>query len=53
MAGLKIGVYKSLKDNAKNRQAEKSSKSRIKNSERKILIDGWSKTSKNFILIFN
>ena len=46
MTGLKIEVYKSLKDIAKNRQADKSSKSRIKNSERKILIDRWSKAIK-------
>jgi len=38
MAGLKIGVYKSLKDIAKNRQADKISKPRIKNSERKFLL---------------
>jgi len=46
MAGLKIGVYKSLKDIAKNWQVDKSFKPRIKNSERKILIDGWSKAIK-------
>ena len=46
MAGLQIGVYKSLKDIAKNWQADKSFKPRIKNSERKILIDGWSKAIK-------
>ena len=46
MAGLKIGVYKSLKDIAKNWQADKSFKPGIKNSERKILIDGWSKAIK-------
>ncbi len=46
MAGLQIGVYKSLKDISKNWQADKSFKPRIKNSERKILIDGWRKAIK-------
>ena len=46
MAGLKIGVYKSLKDIAKNWQTDKSFKPKIKNSDRKILIYGWNKAIK-------
>ena len=46
MAGLQIGVYKSLKDIAKNWQADKSFVPKIKNGERKILINGWNKAIK-------
>jgi glycerol kinase len=46
MAGLQIGVYKSLKDIAKNWQADKGFKPKIKNPDRKILIDGWDKAIK-------
>jgi len=43
MAGLQIGVYKSLKDIAKNWQADKSFSPKMKLSERKKLIEGWNK----------
>ena len=46
MAGLQIGVYKSLNDISKNWQADKSFKPKIKNPDRKILIDGWDKAIK-------
>ena len=46
MAGLQIGVYKSLKDIAKNWQVDKSFVPKIKNAERKILINGWNKAIK-------
>ena len=46
MAGLQIGVYKSLKDIAKNWKTDKSFIPKIKNTERKILIDGWNKAIK-------
>ena len=46
MAGLQIGVYKSLKDIAKNWQADKTFSPKIKNTKRKILIEGWSKAIK-------
>ena len=40
MAGLKIGVYKSLKDISKNWQLDKKFSSKMKISSRKILING-------------
>jgi glycerol kinase len=46
MAGLQIGVYKSLNDIAKNWKADKSFSPKIKNKERKFLIDGWNKAIK-------
>ena len=46
MAGLQIGVYKSLNDIAKNWQADKSFNPKIHNSIRKKLIEGWSKAIK-------
>ena len=46
MAGLQIGVYKSLNDIAKNWKADKCFIPKIKNTERKILIDGWNKAIK-------
>ena len=46
MAGLQIGVYKSLNDIAKNWKADKSFIPKINNTERKILIDGWNKAIK-------
>ncbi len=42
MAGLQIGVYKSLNDISKNWQVDKGFYPRMKNSERKNLIKGWS-----------
>ena len=46
MAGLQIGVYKSLNDIAKNWQADKSFNPKIHNSKRKNLIEGWGKAIK-------
>jgi len=46
MAGLQIGVYKSLNDIAKNWQADKSFNPKINNSIRKSLIEGWGKAIK-------
>ena len=46
MAGLQIGVYKSLNDIAKNWQADKSFNPKINNSIRKNLIKGWDKAIK-------
>ena len=46
MAGLQIGVYKSLNDIAKNWKVDKSFSPKIKNKERKFLIDGWNKAIK-------
>tara|TARA_B100000029_G_scaffold283426_1_gene277248 strand:- start:323 stop:1801 length:1479 start_codon:yes stop_codon:yes gene_type:complete len=42
MAGLQIGVYKSLNDISKNWQVDEGFYPRMKNSERKNLIKGWS-----------
>ena len=46
MAGLQIGVYKSLKDISKNWQVDKSFHPKMKNHERKKLINGWDKAIK-------
>ena len=46
MAGLQIGVYKSLNDIAKNWQVDKSFNPKINNSIRKNLIEGWRKAIK-------
>ena len=43
MAGLQIGVYKSLKDISKNWQVDKSFNPKIKSHTRKKLLEGWSK----------
>ena len=41
MAGLQIGVYKSLKDISKNWKTDKSFNSKMNNYHRKNLIKGW------------
>ena len=46
MAGLQIGVYKSLKDISKNWQVDKSFSPKIKHSRRKKLLKGWNKSIK-------
>ena len=43
MAGLYIGVYKSLKDISKNWSLDKKFKPKMKNSDRSKLLNGWSK----------
>ena len=43
MAGLQIGVYKSLKDISKNWQVDKSFSPKIKHLRRKKLLKGWNK----------
>ena len=42
MAGLQIGVYKSLKDISKNWNLDKKFSPNIKNRKRKSLIKGWT-----------
>ena len=42
MAGLQIGVYKSLKDISKNWQLDKDFTPKINAKNRKILVKGWS-----------
>ena len=46
MAGLQIGVYKSLKDISNNWQVDKNFHPRMKSNDRKILIKGWNKAIK-------
>ena len=46
MAGLQIGVYKSLKDISNNWQVDKTFHPRMKSSNRKNLIKGWDKAIK-------
>jgi glycerol kinase len=46
MAGLQIGVYKSLEDISDNWQADRSFNPKMKSYERKKLIDGWDKAIK-------
>ena len=43
MAGLQIGVYKSLKDISKNWQVDRTFHPKMKSSNRKNLIKGWNK----------
>ena len=50
MAGLKIGVYKSLKDISKNWSLEKKFTPKMKNSDRKSLLLGWSKAIKRALI---
>ena len=46
MAGLKIGVYKSLKDISNNWQVDRNFHPKMKSSNRKNLIKGWNKAIK-------
>ena len=50
MAGLKIGVYKSLKDISKNWTLDKKFSPKMKNSKRKDLISGWEKAIKRSLI---
>ena len=45
MAGLQIGVYKSLKDISKNWHLDKNFTPKIKSKERK-LVKSWSSSNK-------
>jgi len=46
MAGLQIGVYKSLEDISNNWQVDRSFIPKMKSNERKKLINGWNKAIK-------
>ena len=46
MAGLQIGVYKSLKDISNNWQVDRTFHPKMKSSNRKNLIKGWDKAIK-------
>ena len=50
MAGLKIGVYKSLKDISKKWSLDKKFSPKLKNNSRNILIKGWSKAIKRTLI---
>ena len=50
MAGLKIGVYKSLKDISKNWSLEKKFTPKMKNKFRESLLIGWSKAIKRALI---
>jgi glycerol kinase len=50
MAGLQIGIYKSLKDISKNWSLDKKFSPKIKNKNRSNLIKGWSKTVKRTLV---
>jgi glycerol kinase len=43
MAGLQIGVYKSLKDISKNWALDRKFSPKMKNNNRTKLLKGWSK----------
>ena len=50
MAGLQIGVYKSLKDISKNWSLDKEFSPKIKKNKRKKLLKGWSKAIKRTLI---
>ena len=50
MAGLKIGVYKSLKDISRNWSLDKKFTPKMKNKDRKSLINGWSVAIKRTLI---
>ena len=50
MAGLHIGVYKSLNDISKNWALDKKFTPKMKNNDRKILIKGWTKAIKRTLI---
>jgi glycerol kinase len=49
MAGLKIGVYKSLKDISNKWKIDRSFSPKMKNSKRKKLLKGWSQAIKKVL----
>ena len=50
MAGLKIGVYKSLKDISKNWHIDRKFSPKMHSKKRNILIKGWSKAIKRTLI---
>ena len=50
MAGLQIGVYKSLKDISKNWSIDKRFNPKMKNKNRTKLLKGWSKAIKRALI---
>ena len=51
MAGLKIGVYKSLDDISKKWKVDKTFHSKMKKNYRKKLLDGWGKAIKKTLTL--
>ena len=50
MAGLQIGVYKSLKDISKNWSLDRKFSPKMKNKSRSNLLSGWSKAIKRTLI---
>ena len=50
MAGLQIGVYKSLKDISYNWALDKKFSPKMKNKNRKTLLKGWFKAIKRTLI---
>ena len=50
MAGLKIGIYKSLNDISKKWSLDKKFSPKMKNNSRKFLLKGWSKAIKRALI---
>ena len=50
MAGLKVGIYKSLNDISKNWSLDKKFSPKMKNPVRKKLINGWQKAIKRALI---
>ena len=50
MAGLKIGVYKSLKDISKNWQIDRKFSPKMHSKKRNVLIKGWSTAIKRTLI---
>ena len=50
MAGLKIGVYKSLKDISKNWRLDRNFSPKMNSKSRKFLIKGWSLALKRTLI---
>ena len=50
MAGLKIGVYKSLNDISKKWSIDKKFSPKMEDKIRKILINGWSMSIKRTLI---
>ena len=50
MAGLQIGVYKSIKDISKNWSLDKKFYPKMKKNHRNMLLEGWSKAIKRTLI---
>ena len=50
MAGLKVGVYKSLTDISRNWSLDKKFSPNMKNNKRSKLLEGWSKAIKRTLI---